>query len=508
MDDSASIMCPYFANQTCDPFTSRSSPCTLGNMVQYTVDVRNASDVVNTINFARAHNIRFVIRNTGHDYLGRSTGAGALSVWTHHLKDISLKDWDDSYYSGKAVKIGAGVQGYDVMAALKGTGYIVVGGECPTVGLAGGYTQGGGHSALSSSFGLSADNTLEWEVITANGTHLTATRTQNSDLYWALSGGGSGNYGVVMSLTVKAHPDSHIGGAALYFGASDNPGDKFWEAVDVFHAALPAMVDAGAMVIYDLTDQVSYTLLMVHSSPHMWFLIHGQQFVIAPLTAWNKTEAEVRTIMAPYVSTLDTIGVKYLAVYNQSTSYYNHYSFNFGPLPYGSVRLGVDNSSGRVGGRLIPRTTALTPLSNAALGKAARFVAEQGIGWAGVSVNVSSHWSVPQNAVNPAWRDTLVHVILSSSLNASAPAQHGLPDLMTKLVVPALELVTPGSGAYMNEADYQQPNFQREFFGTNYQKLLGIKKKYDPEGLFYAVRAVGSEAWDVTGDGRLCKTGS
>ena len=82
----------------------------------------------------------------------------------------------------------------------------MLGGTCPTVGIAGGYTQGGGHSALSSLYGLSADNVLEWEVVTANGTQLTATSSSNQDLYWALSGGGGCTYGVVMSMTTKLYP--------------------------------------------------------------------------------------------------------------------------------------------------------------------------------------------------------------------------------------------------------------------------------------------------------------
>jgi len=212
--------------------------------------------------------------------------------------------------------------------------------------------------------------------------------------------------------------------------------------------------------------------------------------------------------MAPYLKTLDTLGIVYLAAANHSSSYYDHYSANFGPLPYGSVRLGVDSRSGRVGGRLIPRATALLPANNTALGRATRFVAEQGVTWAGVAVNVSLHGSGLQNAVNPVWRDTLVHAILTTPLNASAPPQYGRPDLMTEVVVPALEAVTPGGGAYMNEADYLQPNFQRVFFGVNYEKLLAIKRRYDPEGFFYAAAAVGSEAWAVTDDSRLCKVGT
>lgn len=57
----------YFANQTCDPFTPKSKPCTLGNYVSYAVDVSSSDQVIAAVNFARENNIRFVIRNTGHE---------------------------------------------------------------------------------------------------------------------------------------------------------------------------------------------------------------------------------------------------------------------------------------------------------------------------------------------------------------------------------------------------------------------------------------------------------
>lgn len=78
------------------------------------------------------------------------------------MKDMGFFDWTGpGSYSDKAVRVTAGVQGYEVTEAASKLGLVVVGGECPTVGLAGGYTQGGGHLALTTSFGLSADNALE-----------------------------------------------------------------------------------------------------------------------------------------------------------------------------------------------------------------------------------------------------------------------------------------------------------------------------------------------------------
>lgn len=243
---------------SCDPFTAEDKPCDFGNYVRYAVNVSSADDVVATIAFAQENNIRFVIRNTGHDYLGRSTGAGSLSVWTHYLKDIEFLDWSDASYTGQAVKVGAGVQGYEILAATKARHLVVVGGECPTVGLAGGYTQGGGHSALSTNFGLSADNVLEWEAVTADGQIVKASPTENPDLYWALSGGGAGNYAIVTSMTVKVFPDSYVGGGTLAFYSADTTADAFYEGINAFHAALPAMVDAGSMVVYYFTSTVRF----------------------------------------------------------------------------------------------------------------------------------------------------------------------------------------------------------------------------------------------------------
>jgi FAD/FMN-containing dehydrogenase len=122
-------MAPFFANQSCDPFQPRTSACKLGNYVYYAIAADTASDVQKAIAFARAKNIRLVIRNTGHDYLGRSTGAGALGVWAHRLKNIEFVDWDDGTYKGNAVKLGAGVQGFEILKAAKGRGLVVVGGE-------------------------------------------------------------------------------------------------------------------------------------------------------------------------------------------------------------------------------------------------------------------------------------------------------------------------------------------------------------------------------------------
>jgi hypothetical protein len=92
------------------------------------------------------HCCSYTLRLTAISYLGKSTGKGGLSLWMHNLKVISFSNSTSDAYSGPAVKMGAGVQAFEAYAAADKVGLNVMGGQCPTVGIVGGYTQGGGHS--------------------------------------------------------------------------------------------------------------------------------------------------------------------------------------------------------------------------------------------------------------------------------------------------------------------------------------------------------------------------
>jgi FAD/FMN-containing dehydrogenase len=325
-------MAPFFANQSCDPFQPRERPCELGNYVHYAVNASGPSKIQYAINFANSNNIRFVIRNTGHDYLGRSTGSGSLAIWTHHLKDISfVQAYNSSSYNGAAFKFGAGVQGFEAMAATRDRGMVIVSGECPTVGIAGGYTMGGGHSALSTNFGLSSDNVLNWEVVTAAGTLVNANEYENLDLFWALNGGGGSTFGVVVSMTVRAHPDTVTSGATLAFYTTQNSELEFYTAIQTFHEELPRMVDAGTMVVYYFTSSF---------------------FAISPLTAYNKTGDQVKNILTPFLKKLNSKNINYTSTYSEFGTYYEHYDKYFGPLPVGNIQVGI----AQYAARLIPRS--------------------------------------------------------------------------------------------------------------------------------------------------------
>lgn len=132
IDDPSEVLSPIYQGLTCLPPTIYDSKtCTLGGYPTYVINAKSVLDIQLSINFARNNNIRLIIKNTGHDFAGKSVGASSLSIWTHGLKDIQVIDnyVDDSGYKGPAVKAGAGVQAFELYKAVNDKGVIVVAGE-------------------------------------------------------------------------------------------------------------------------------------------------------------------------------------------------------------------------------------------------------------------------------------------------------------------------------------------------------------------------------------------
>lgn len=89
LDDPTSITWALWQGSSCLPVaTGGSKTCTLGGYPSYVVNVSNVAQIQLAVNFVRNTGIRLVVKNTGHDFAGKSAGAGALSIWTHHLKEM------------------------------------------------------------------------------------------------------------------------------------------------------------------------------------------------------------------------------------------------------------------------------------------------------------------------------------------------------------------------------------------------------------------------------------
>ena len=152
---------------------------------------RNAQDISAAVKFAAKHSIPVVIKNTGHDYLGRSSRRNALLIWTRFMREISFENqkggWQPAGCRGNKykenellVKAGAGVMVFEVAKEVSKKGRTVVVGACNTVGVAGGFIQGGGHSPMGVWKGLASDHAVEFEVVLADVSSPTYTNLYSS----------------------------------------------------------------------------------------------------------------------------------------------------------------------------------------------------------------------------------------------------------------------------------------------------------------------------------------
>ncbi|TVY19102.1 FAD-linked oxidoreductase ZEB1 [Lachnellula arida] len=481
---------PTYLNQSCN--TVREAwglpDLQLGNYVSYSINVSSAADAIAGLQFSQKHNVRLVVKNTGHDFFGKSVGKGGLALWTHNLNSMEIvSHYESECYTGAALKMGAGIMGGNVSTFTSDNGYRTAVGDCPTVGLAGGWAQGGGVAMLSGLYGLGADNVLEWEVVTADGEHLIATPSQNQDLYWAMSGGGGGSYAVALSMTMRVFEDGPIGRASFAISnTTAGSTDAFWEAVNTFHSNLQPILD---------NQGISVTYIVLANS-----------LIVLPITAPNRTAAEVTEILAPLTNALGTQGLNLSAIgFTVATapSFLSHYNETVGPELYAATANSITS------GRMLSRDNLANNVT--AIGNAMRSITANGH-FELLCTAFNANGLVPKvsaNAVHPAWKNTLSNCIISGVWDWSIPFEEMLQrqDELTNIATPALEAATPGSAIYLNEANYQQPDWQEQFYGDNYPKLRAIKKVHDPGNMFYGLTAVGSEAWEADSEGRLCGTG-
>ncbi|KAK6072725.1 restculine oxidase [Seiridium cupressi] len=500
--DPTSVMSPLFQGKTCMPQNGNDSICELGGFPSYVVNISTVAQVQLAVNLARNLNIRLVVKNTGHDFLGKSTGAGALSIWTHHLKSFEyVESYSDaaSSYSGPAVKLGAGIEVGELYAYAQQYGFTAVGGECKGVGVTGGYTAGGGHSPHSSLYGMGADQVLSIDIVLPNGRFVTADAENNSDIFWAIRGGGGGTWGVVINMTYKVHPKLSYSGMTFAIttgndSISNVTTEVFWSAIEIYWRNFPQYADQGNYgysSVYPRFDGGT-----------------GYTWTFHPWLAPDMTLDAFKKLIAPLVAEWQTVGFDVEPAYFEYADFITLWQAHF---PTETVA----NSDLRTGSRIFPTSNWDDETTLNETVQALRDVVEAGSALILYNIRGPAPEGV-DNAVNPPWRNASMYTIVGSSWTDDSAADE-IKEANLKITDTYLERlreVSPGGGSYLNEADVMEPNFGQAFYGSNYDKLLEIKAKIDPWDTFWAPTAVGSEGWNVTGqtywletqNARLCRT--
>ncbi len=486
----------------------------------YAVAAETTADVVAAINFARQHDLRLVVKGGGHSYQGTSAAADSLLIWPRHMNRVSLHDaFVASGGAGRdkpqpAATIEAGAMWCDAYDAVttKGGRY-VQGGGCTTVGVPG-LVQSGGFGSFSKNFGTAAANLLEAEVVTADGKVRIANTHTHPDLFWGLKGGGGGSLGTVTRVTLRTFDLPEMFGGA--FGAIKAASDE------AFHALIAKVMDFYRSALFNphWGEQISFRRdNTLRVSMVFQGLTQAQaEATWAPLLAWINARSEYRFSEPLKIMALPARHFWDAEFFRKHVPGLMVADDRRGAPAHHTLWAGDQE---QVGWFIHGYQSAWMPAALLQPGQQARLV--------DALFAASRHWSFALHfnkglaggaaaAIERA-RDTATHpqvldaFALAISGASGDPAFPDMPDARPQLAkarreaasiaqaMSALRAVAPGAGSYVSESDYFLHDWQNGFWGANYDRLAAVKRKYDPEGLFFVHHGVGSEGWSADGFG-------
>ena len=484
----------------------------------YAVAARQTSHVVAAVNFARENNLRLVIKGGGHSYLGTSNAPDSLLIWTRHLDQIVLQE--DFVCQGcsqdapqPAVTVGAGaIWMHTYNAVTTKGGRYVQGGGCGTVGVAG-LVQGGGFGSFSKRYGTAAASLLEAEIVTADGMVRIANASQHPDLFWALKGGGGGTFGVVTRVTLRTHPlPDFFGGVFASVQATNDAAfrkliGRFLEfyASGLHNAHWGEIVNLRRRNLFEINmsfQGLAQTEAEAVWQPFFdWLMSSPSDYVIT-------SEPKVIAIPARHVWDPDFLRAHFpQAILSDdrvgATADNIFWSGNLaeaGHVLYGfqSIWLPASLLTSEKGEMLA------NTLFTASRQHPLELHFQKGL--SGASDDVIA--AAADTATNPNMLRAFVLVIVAGEGQPAYPGLAGHePDLgsarheaaQIDRAMAELRAVAPVAGSYVAESNYFEPDWQTSYWGPNYQRLLTIKQKYDPQGLFFVRHGVGTESWSDDG---------
>ncbi|KAK5662481.1 hypothetical protein OQA88_8392 [Cercophora sp. LCS_1] len=553
IEDPLVVLTQWPQGSTCTAAPNAKGNCTRGGFPEYVVNATTVKHIQAAINFARNKNVRLVIKNTGHDFGGRSTGAGSLSIWVHRLKDFEfIANYTAHGYSGMAVRVGAGMESWEMSNHAADHNITVLSPGGSTVGMVGGWFSAGGHGGLTSKLGLGSDQALSINVVTADGRFLTTDPETNADLWWALRGGGPSTFGVITSVVVRAYPPIRSTSVSVGFSVDPNARNSTGPA-----PGRPGGAPGGFPGGFPSFNGTNTTIPFPNAtSPFPNATIPRPPRRTSPgtltnlTTFWTGVKHTYR--FCPRIQALGGYCYSYIYSHGNSSFSFTHshsvpdisgsaMTALMAPLYTTLQSVGINltmpripdrppstgKTARRTGGGDSPVNTRyrsrLFPAENweddalweKTWATIQRGVEEGGYTFHGIAYSAKEKegW---ESAVNPAWRKTVLHGSYMETQPVGISAKEARErDKRVQIYTDAWREVTPGAGSYMNEGDPMEKGWQQSFFGANYGRLLEMKRKWDPWGVFWAQTTVGSEGWEVKSEdgypgsqnGRLCRVG-
>ena len=488
----------------------------------YAVACHSAGDVVAAINFARKRNLRLVVKGGGHSYQGTSNAADSLLIWTRPMRKITLHEsfvgagcHDDC--ASPAVTVEAGAVWMDVYDAVTTkAGRYVQGGGCATVGVAG-LIQSGGFGSFSKGFGTAASSLLEAQVVTADGRLRTVNDRMEPDLFWALKGGGGGTFGAITSVTLRTHalPQFFGGIEGTIKAASDEDFRRLlrrfvdFYAASLFNAHWGESVKIGrnntlviSMVCQGLEEDAAREiwqpfLAWVNAAPRAFKVTDEVRIAARAARGWWDAYA-LRSSGSTALFFDDRPEASPIhAWWRGDQEQVGAYLYGYDSIWLPASLLG-ENERERLADALFnsSREFGFSLHFNKGLGGASREVIER----------------ARDTATNPAVLDAFALAIVATGGRSRYPGLPGTaPDdaaaaqdaSAIERAMMTLRKIAPLAGSYVSESNFFNPSWKSAFWGNHVDRLVRIKERYDPDGLFFVHHGIGSERWSQDGFTRL-----
>jgi FAD/FMN-containing dehydrogenase len=419
-----------------------------------------AGDIALALNFARQNKLAVTARSGGHGYTGNSTTTGLV---------IDVGTMNSITASNGTATIGAGAKLVDIYDQLSTHGVCIPSGSCETIGIAG-ITQGGGIGVLDRAWGLTCDCLVSAQVVLADGSIVTCDANQHADLFWALRGGGGGNFGIVASLTFDTFATSDLTSFSADFAWADAA--KVFAAWQAWPQTLPDTVWSGLVLattgVAGGNPVIELSGTFIGSSTD--FAPIWSQFLAAAGATPTSSSVTTSAFRDTMLAGCNGLSVSQCHLPSETSdgairrnSFVAASDFFNAALPSAGIQAMLDAVSA------LQTTEPIIVIMDLMGGAIA---------------------AVAPDATAFVHRDALFSAQYYVSGPVGATAQQ-VSDARTAVTGLRTAMATWSSGeAYQNYLDPNLANWQQAYYGANYARLVQVKAAYDPDQLFKPMQGI------------------
>jgi hypothetical protein len=396
------------------------------------VKCASASDVSRGIAFAREHEVALSVRGGGHSVSGKAVCDGGVMLDLSAMKGVRVDPQRRTAYAEPGLTLG------ELDNETQTWGLATPLGVMSRTGIAG-LTLGGGLGWLNGAHGLTCDNLLAADLVTADGRLLTVNDKENDDLFWAIRGGG-GNFGVVTSFRYQLHPVGPVLAGGLTYPLHE--ASKVLPFYDQFTNAAPDELSTAASLATDPSEQPTMTIVVCYSGP-----IEAGERALHPL----------RTFRTPLQDSIQ-------------------------PTPYRTLQSAPDTGF-PTGRRHYWKSAFLRHLTDEAIDVMTRFISRVPSAATGVGLQ---HMHGAATRIDPAatafsHRAEQYDFLIASQWSDEADSGRNIEwtRAFFEAMQPHLE-----NAVYVNNLGDEADRRVRAAYGNNYQRLADLKATYDPHNVF------------------------